>query len=149
MVRISLAAAAMSVALLNGGSAQSQKLFPDDPMMVTRGAEIYQQQCASCHAADLSGRPNWRQRQANGRLPALPHDESGHTWHHPDDVLFRLTKEGTAGFLGDPSYPSDMPAYGDILSDLEIIAVLSFIKNQWPEETRKIHDEINAQSQAR
>jgi hypothetical protein len=31
--------------------------------------------------------------------------------------------------------------YKDILSDSEIIAVLSFIKSRWPEEVIQIHNE--------
>lgn len=31
-------------------------------------------------------------------------------------------------------YESDMPAFGGILSDDEIRAVLAFIKSTWPEE---------------
>ena len=30
---------------------------------------------------------NQAKRLPNGRLPAPPHDVSGHTWHHPDQVL--------------------------------------------------------------
>ena len=60
------------------------------------GARIYALHCASCHGMKLEGQPNWRQRLANGRMPAPPHDESGHTWHHPDEVLFGITKRGRA-----------------------------------------------------
>ena len=67
---------------------------------VALGKEVYANQCASCHGADLEGQPNWRQRRADGRLPAPPHDESGHTWHHPDQQLFELTKYGPAAFVG-------------------------------------------------
>jgi hypothetical protein len=45
--------------------------------------------------ANLEGQPNWKERQANGRLPAPPHDASGHTWHHPDAQLFGITKQGS------------------------------------------------------
>ena len=39
-------------------------------------------------------------RLPSGRVPAPPHDASGHTWHHPDGVLFRIVKEGTAAVVG-------------------------------------------------
>ena len=35
----------------------------------------------------------------SGRMPAPPHDASGHTWHHRDDVLFRLVKEGVTAVV--------------------------------------------------
>ena len=85
-------------------------------------------------------------RGPDGLLPAPPHDASGHTWHHPDEVLFRITKHGVASVAGDPGYKSSMPAYDGQLSDAEIVAVLSWIKAQWPAAVRQKHDQINAQA---
>jgi S-disulfanyl-L-cysteine oxidoreductase SoxD len=117
-------------------------LKPDDAAVTARGAEIYAEACASCHGDALEGQPNWREKLPNGRLPAPPHDETGHTWHHPDADLFAITKQGTAALVGG-GYQSDMPGYGAILSDDDIIAVLSFIKASWPQEIRERHDDIN------
>ena len=50
--------------------------------------------------------------------------------------------------IGDKTYKSAMPAYADILSDEQIVAVLSWIKAQWPAEIRERHDAMNAQYQA-
>ena len=100
---------------------------------------------SSCHGENLQGEPghpNWRKRKPNGRLPAPPHDGSGHTWHHVDKQLFELTKYGPAALAGG-GYESDMPGYGDSLSDDEIIAVLSYIKSRWPEDVRQRHDLLN------
>ena len=108
---------------------------PDDPAQVALGERVYAEHCASCHGARLEGQPNWRQRLPSGRLPAPPHDETGHTWHHPDDLLFGLTKQGTA-FMGMPDYESDMPAFAETLDDDQIWAVLAFIKSAWPPEIR-------------
>lgn len=72
-------------------------------------------------------------------MPAPPHDESGHTWHHTDEVLFGITKHGLVpGKYGPPDYESDMPAFGGKLSDDEIWAVLAFIKSHWT--TRELLD---------
>lgn len=120
------------------------RLQPDDDAVVAQGRKVYEQHCAACHGARLEGQPNWRVRDAGGRLPAPPHDASGHTWHHPDEVLFRVTKYGVAKGAGMPDVQSNMPAYEGVLSDAEIVAVLSWIKAQWPRETRKLHDEVNA-----
>ena len=75
-------------------------------------------------------------------MPAPPHDASGHTWHHPDGVLFRITKEGVAAVVGG-GYQSDMPAFGDVLSDDEIRAVLAYIKSMWPERERAYQAEVS------
>jgi mono/diheme cytochrome c family protein len=46
------------------------------------------------------------------------------------------------------TYPNNMPAYEDELSDDEIIAVLSFIKSTWPNTVKRQHDKINARANA-
>ena len=40
-------------------------------------------------------------------------------------------------------YDSAMPAFAGVLSDAEIVAVLSWIKSQWPPETRRRQEEMN------
>jgi mono/diheme cytochrome c family protein len=98
---------------------------------VALGAKVYAQHCAACHGARLEGQPEWRRRLPNGRMPAPPHDESGHTWHHSNDVLFGITKRGLVPPYAPPNYESDMPAFTGKLSDDEIWAVLAFIKSHW------------------
>ena len=110
---------------------------------VALGEKIYAQHCAACHGAKLEGQPNWRKKLPNGRMPAPPHDESGHTWHHTDEVLFGITKEGLVpGKYAPPGYQSDMPAFGGTLSDAEIRAVLAFIYSHW-----KSRDVLNARAE--
>lgn len=104
--------------------------------LVSQGELLYEQQCAACHGINLEGQPNWRQRNDDGTLPAPPHDATGHTWHHPDQMLFDITKYGTTAFVGE-GYKSTMIGFGDKLEDEEIWAVLSYIKSRWP---RKIQD---------
>ncbi|EXL07886.1 MAG: cytochrome c [Pseudaminobacter sp.] len=99
---------------------------------IVLGQKLYAENCASCHGANLEGQPDWKSRKANGRLPAPPHDASGHTWHHSDEQLFAITKLGTAALVGK-DYESDMIGFGDILGDDEIRAVLDYIKSTWPE----------------
>lgn len=112
-----------------------QKADTADARAVEVGRAVYATHCASCHGERMEGQPNWRERRPDGRLPAPPHDASGHTWHHPDRQLFEITKRGVAGIV--PGYQSDMPAYGDTLSDQEIWAVIAYIKSRWPEAIRR------------
>jgi mono/diheme cytochrome c family protein len=106
------------------------------------GEKLYAQQCASCHGANLEGQPDWRKRLPNGRFPAPPHDASGHTWHHPDEVLFAITKHGLVPPYAPAGYESDMPAFGGKLSDQQIRAVLAYIESRWPPEVRKRRAEM-------
>lgn len=112
------------------------------PEVVARGEAIYVAACASCHGANLEGQADWQMRGANGRLPAPPHDPTGHTWHHPDEILITITTQGTAAVVGG-NYESDMMGFGDALTETEIIAVLSYIKSTWPPEVIEIHNQIN------
>ena len=148
-----IAAAVLVIALLGYQYTVQQnlagpvRLKPDDVAVVAQGQKIYVAECATCHGAQLQGQPNWKQRMANDRLPAPPHDETGHTWHHDDAALFNVTKHGPQ-FVAGPDYQSDMPAYGGTLTDAEIIAVLSYIKSEWPADARATHDEINRRARA-
>ncbi|RED54064.1 c-type cytochrome [Aestuariispira insulae] len=105
--------------------------------MVALGEQVYEANCAICHGAGLEGQPNWRQPLASGGFPAPPHDETGHTWHHPDQMLFQVTKFGGASVAGEGAV-SNMPAFEGILSDQEILASLAYIKSHWP---AKIQDD--------
>lgn len=100
------------------------------------GEALYTQYCASCHGRNLEGQPNWRERKADGILPAPPHDETGHTWHHSDKLLFSYTKLGGQKLIGG-SFKSGMPGFGETLSDDQIRAVLAHIKAQWPDKIRE------------
>ena len=142
----SRAAALAFVAALAGCSAE-QPIDPADRAQVAKGEQVYAKHCAACHGAKLEGQPDWRERLPTGRLPAPPHDASGHTWHHADEVLFDITKHGLAKHA-PPGYVSDMPAYADVLSDGEIRAVLAFIKSRWPEAVRHKQAKITARHRA-
>jgi mono/diheme cytochrome c family protein len=113
-----------------------------DPKQLALGASVYAQHCAACHGAKLEGQPEWRKRMPNGRFPAPPHDESGHTWHHPDEVLFGITKHGPVPPYAPDGYQSDMPAFAGKLSDDEIRAVLAYIGSKWSSEVLKLRAEM-------
>lgn len=135
--------AAAGVYIFNSGQSTSAELHPNDKALIGQGAKVYAASCASCHGANLEGEEDWRSGNLDGTLKAPPHDETGHTWHHADDLLFRITKFGTADALGLEDFKSNMPAFQDTLTDQEIIAVLSWVKAQWPDKIRDRHDMMN------
>lgn len=124
------------------GDQSSSLLRAGDAQTVALGKQVYAQSCASCHGAALEGQADWQTRDADGYLPAPPHDETGHTWHHDDQLLFKLTKFGLKSLAGE-DYNTRMPAYDGLLTDEEIVAALSFIKSQWPEDVQRRHDQFN------
>ena len=119
------------------------RLEPKNVSMVNLGEIIYQNNCSSCHGLNLEGQKNWKERDVDGYMPAPPHDQTGHTWHHNDQYLFNITKYGIEKSL-QLNYPNKMPVYEDVLTDIEILASLSYIKSKWPEKIQKIHDEMNS-----
>ena len=118
----------------------------NDVEQLALGQEAYTEACASCHGANLEGQPNWKVRQANGRLPAPPHDDTGHTWHHPDQLLFEMTKQGVEAF-GPEGYESDMVGFADTLSDDQIWAVLAYIRSTWPADIRARQESLTQRFQ--
>lgn len=145
---IALAAAgAFAVAgsvILWAGNGPFEPIIPyQNAKMVARGEALYSDYCAACHGANLEGQvANWQERDADGYLPAPPHDETGHTWHHPDEQLFLITKHGTEAMIGG-TYRSNMQGFGDVLADDDLRAVLAYIKSTWPRRVIERHNQIN------
>jgi len=127
----------LALATLLAGCADRDPTLHADPAneaQVALGAKVYAAQCAACHGGRLEGQPDWRRRKPNGRLPAPPHDASGHTWHHREELLFKITKYGLVPPYAPDGYQSDMPAFAGRLSDEEIYAALAYIMSRWPKE---------------
>lgn len=133
---IGVVAAVIYLAIGEPSAEATLSADPTNAALVATGQQVYASQCAACHGANLEGQANWRTRKGNGRLPAPPHDASGHTWHHDDMSLFQLTKFGLATLIGQP-IESDMPAFDGKLSDEEIWASLAYIKSRWPQKIQQ------------
>lgn len=137
---LSLILAALILAACTQG-AESDDL---DSARIERGKLIYATYCAACHGRDGEGEPNWKTPNEDGTYPAPPHTGDGHTWHHGDGLLFQIIQSG-GDSLNIPKFQSNMPAFGEVLSDEEIIAVLAYIKSLWPEEQRQFQSEVSQQ----
>jgi len=124
-------AAALSCMALTSWAEPAKQPDTADPVL---GQPLYQENCASCHGAKLEGEPNWRSSTDDGTLPAPPHDETGHTWHHGDDLIFNYTKLGGQAALaqsGITNFNSGMPGFEEQLSDDKIWHIIAFIKSNW------------------
>ncbi|SHH97142.1 c-type cytochrome [Marivita hallyeonensis] len=142
-MRPSHAIAILSFVILSSGAQASGLLPYEDAERIANGSVVYNEYCAVCHGADLEGQvEEWRQPDADGFLPAPPHDETGHTWHHADDLLINIVTRGTEAIVGG-TYKSNMMGFGDVLSREEIEDVLAFIKSTWSDEVIEIHNGIN------
>ncbi len=127
----------------------SQAAHELDNRDIARGQALYAENCASCHGADLEGQPDWRSPGPDGVLPAPPHDQTGHTWHHDNLLLFDYTRLGGQAALEDrgiTGFKSGMPAFGETLTDDEIWDILAFIRSKWPDRVQQMHAARNAQN---
>ena len=136
-------AAVVGALLLTTGSLNPFSL--SESKRIAQGQALYGVRCASCHGKNLEGQSNWKTPLPNGRLPAPPHDKTGHTWHHSDEALIGIAKLGLKPFAGD-NYESDMPAFGAILSQREIEEIIAYIKSTWPERERDYQQQITQQA---
>lgn len=117
---------------------------PRDLVQVALGQQIYGVNCASCHGVNLEGETNdWKVRKDDGSLPAPPHNDEGHTWHHDDILLFSYTKKGGNAMIpGD--FKSGMPGFGETLRDEEIWAALAYIKSKWSRKNLERQEKMSA-----
>lgn len=131
-----------SLALVGCGKGKIEAADPSNERAVQMGEVLYGQNCAKCHGANLEGEPDWQVKKVDGTLPAPPHNDNGHTWHHDDDLLFNYTKLGGVAMLPE-NIKSGMPAFAEVLSDEQIWAVLSFIKSKWSIEAQQRQSTLN------
>lgn len=102
---------------------------------VEAGAVLYAQHCASCHKPNAEGTPDWKTRDANGKLPPPPLNGTAHAWHHPLDILRQVVRRGGAPVGGS------MPAFGDKLAAQEIDAILAWVQSHWSDKIYAIWHE--------
>ena len=81
---------------------------------ISQGTQLYATNCRSCHG----------DREGEGGIGlASPHNDTGHTWHHPDAQLKDWILNGKV--------PGAMPPFKDTLTEEEVDAVLAYIKTWW------------------
>ena len=131
-----LAALGAAAYVWTGSAGDVQSGVMPESVDLVAGKALYAETCAACHGVNLEGQDNWRSPGEDGRLPAPPHDETGHTWHHEDQVLFNYTRLGGREMMAAQGmeFDSGMPGFGDQLTDQEIWNILGYIKSTWPEE---------------
>ena len=103
---------------------------------ISSGQAIFRANCAVCHGAAGEGQPDWHIKKPDGVLPAPPLNGDGHTWHHGDGTLYTYVSRGGKAFESPsvPSFKSGMPAFGEVLSHEDIIAVIEYVKSLWSDK---------------
>ncbi len=93
------------------------------------GKQIFTAACQACHQATGQGLP--------GVFPAL----AGVNWVTGDpEVLARIVLHGMTGpiTVSNTTYNGAMPAFGAQFNDSELAAVLTFIRNEWGNNSQAV-----------
>ncbi|MFQ6023847.1 MAG: c-type cytochrome [Acidiferrobacterales bacterium] len=96
-----------------------------DPKAVVLGNKLYEKHCQVCHQKDGVGENPipWSIRNPE-YLTAMPLNETSHAWHHSDEELVKMIREGLRR-------TNRMPAWKSVLSEKEAYDIVSYIKSLW------------------
>ena len=98
------------------------------PSQAETGLGVFQANCVVCHGASGEGAPDWEQRDFLGHYPPPPLNGGGHSAHHPLKQMLSTVTSGGAAMGGT------MPAFGDILDEAQIHAVIAYFQSLWSDE---------------
>ena len=118
-------------------SAGGELAGPGEDTMFARGRAVYGSLCGLCHGNDGLGKP--------GQVPPL----AGSEWVNSKGVqrLARISLAGLNGKIqaGGRDWNLSMAAMGAALSDADLAAVLTFIRQSWGNQAGAVTaDEVNA-----
>ena len=118
------------------------------PSTGARGKEVYENICGLCHNNDGNGKPN--------QAPPL----AGSEWAQgTPGRMIRIPLVGLGGPVTvkgqEMNFPSSMPAMGAALSDSDLAAVLTYIRQSWgnkapeitPEQVKTVRAEVGNRTQ--
>ncbi len=118
-----------------------------DSEQITQGRVYYEETCAKCHG--ISGEGMFPEAplepDASGRYGAPPHNSTGHTWHHTDELLLRYVLEGGFADLSN-FYP--MPRWDDLYDREKAALIIAYIKTMWTDEQRIYQHHMTAEEEA-
>ncbi len=87
-----------------------------------QGAKLYEQHCADCHGDQGQGAP--------GAYPALAGNRAV-TMAVPANVIRVVISGGFPPSTGGNPRPFGMPPFGHVLSDAQVVSVVSYIRGAW------------------
>jgi len=103
----------------------------------------YNKWCAHCHGWAGDGQPRATIENAEqlGYHTVPRHDANGHTWQHPDQILFEVVKYGVQA----PTNLYPMSSFDEQLTDEEIFGIIDYLKQWWTDDQRQHQSALTAQ----
>ena len=100
-----------------------------DAKNITRGALVYQENCAQCHGPEAQGHPDWQHAKQQGYSAAPPLDGTGPAAKMKKSEIIAVIKNGVK-YKGEPV----MPGWNGRVSDQDIEDVITWFQALWPSE---------------
>ena len=103
----------------------------------------YNKLCAHCHGWAGDGQPHVtiENAQKQGYHTVPRHDSEGHTWQHPDQILFEVIKYGVQA----PTNLYPMSPFDEHFTDDAIFGLIEYLKQWWTEEQRQHQSNLTRQ----
>lgn len=145
LVLIALLAACQSTTEISNSvaqptdSPQRAALIASNPDLQT-GQAVYELRCAHCHG--YSGEGQLAATVANteqlGMHTVPPHNASGHTWKHSDQLLRQVILNG----IENPLDHFAMPPFEGAVSETEIDQLIAYIRLWWTDDQRAWQSQV-------
>jgi mono/diheme cytochrome c family protein len=140
--------AAMLAYLRGIAASPDRKTEAPDAKVMKQGEAIWQDQCAACHRMDGSGVPRY--------FPPMKHDLNAQQSDPTTLIHYVLAGARKVPTDGAPT-PLSMPAFHWKLSDAQVAAVLTYLRNSWDnaaapvkaEQVADIRKKLNLKAQPR
>ncbi|MDQ8187324.1 cytochrome c [Pelagicoccus sp. SDUM812002] len=107
---------------------KNRPLEPEGPVVVD-GGKVYTQQCVACHQGSGQG--------LAGAFPPL----AGSEWvTGAPEISIKVLLAGLGGEIQvkGNTYNGAMPAFGAVLNDAEIAAVITYIRTEWDNDAGEV-----------
>ena len=103
----------------------------------------YNTYCAHCHGYGGEGQPlaTIEQTESLGYHTVPLHNAAGHTWQHPDQLIFESIKYGVVA----PTNLYEMLSYDELLTDDAIFAIIDYMRLWWTEEQQEWQTHLTEQ----
>lgn len=99
------------------------------PATLALGRQLYGQQCAVCHGSEGQGVP--------GAFPRLAGNASVNL-AEPRNLLLAVLEGGYPAATPQRPRPHGMPPFGHVLSDAQVAAVASYVRNAWGNQAPEV-----------